>query len=84
MKTIIEAHSDLIESSKLHRRTPFAIHPCMGTHFSIARLSGCIKFNGDGYTYFPSTDELIRDDVLRLISKNKVKNKPEKLDQNLS
>ena len=49
----------------LHKRTPYGITNVSMTQFSIARHFGGIKYNGDDYTYFPHTDELIRDDVLR-------------------
>jgi len=39
------------------------------TQLSIARHYGGIVFNGQSYTYMPATDELIRDDVLKLIMK---------------
>lgn len=37
--------------------------------FSIARHYGGIKLNGQSYTYFAEHDELIRDDVLKAVSK---------------
>lgn len=48
----------------LHRRTPYGITNVRETQFSIARFYGAITFNGEHYTYFPDSDELIRDDVL--------------------
>ena len=41
------------------------------TQLSIARWSGIVTVNGDLFTYFAATDELIRDDVLRAIVKHK-------------
>ncbi len=41
------------------------------TPLSIARWSGVVTVNGDFFTYFPQTDELIRDDVLKAIAANK-------------
>lgn len=38
------------------------------TQLSIARYYGGIKINGNHYTYMP-TDELIRDDVLKFVTK---------------
>ena len=49
----------------LHKRTPYGIVDVSRSQFSIARHYGGIKYNGDEYVYFPETDELIRDDVLR-------------------
>lgn len=54
-----------LEACPLHRRTPFGIVGVTRTQFSIARFYGSIKFNGEMYTYFPDSDELIRDDVLK-------------------
>jgi hypothetical protein len=36
---------------------------------SIARHYGGIKYNGQDYLYLPATDELIRDDVFRWLTK---------------
>jgi hypothetical protein len=65
----------------LHKRTPYGIAGVSHTQFSIARFSGAIKFNGENYTYFPDTDELVRDDVLRWLKKSKKVqiNPPQKL-----
>jgi hypothetical protein len=53
-----------VESCGLHKKTPYGISPVKGTQFSIARHYGGIKYNGDSYSYFYETDELVRDDVL--------------------
>ncbi len=37
------------------------------TQLSIARHSGGANINGARYTYFPATDELWRDDVLKMV-----------------
>jgi hypothetical protein len=41
------------------------------TQLSIARYYGDIKFNGHFYTYFKGTDTLIREDVLRWLTKRR-------------
>lgn len=56
--------------------TPYVIQGVMHTQFSVARYFGACKFNGHTYTYFPSTDELIRDDVLKLVTKWRKPSKP--------
>jgi DNA integrity scanning protein DisA with diadenylate cyclase activity len=38
------------------------------TQLSIARHCGGITVNDQHYTYFPATDELIRDDVLQAVT----------------
>jgi hypothetical protein len=53
----------------LPRTTPYMIRYVTQTQFSIARYYGGIKFNGEHYTYFPDTDELVRDDVLKAVAK---------------
>ena len=45
----------------------FAFHHVSQTQLSIARYCGGITFGSYQYTYLPYTDELIRDDVLKLI-----------------
>ena len=39
------------------------------SQLSIARHSGRATVNGRRYTYFPATDELWRDDIVRMIEK---------------
>lgn len=53
-----------IEKCGLHRRTPYGMTNVSMTQLSIARFYGGCKFNGEDYTYIPTTDELIRNDVL--------------------
>jgi len=54
-----------LDECPLHKRTPFGISNVSMTQLSIARHYGGIKYNGDSYMYFPITDELVRDDVLK-------------------
>jgi hypothetical protein len=60
-----------LETCDLHKRTPYGIRGVSQTQFSIARYSGGCSYNGDSYTYIPTTDELIRDDVLKWKAKQK-------------
>lgn len=55
----------------LHKRTPYLIRGVSSGYFSIARYCGGIKYNGDSFTYMPTTDELVRDDVLKFIVKKR-------------
>ena len=66
---LTESEIYVLQTSKLHRNTPFAIYGVMNTQLSIARFYGGIRYNGDGYTYMPDGDELIRDDVLLFVTK---------------
>ena len=66
---LTESEIEALQSSNLPRKTPFAIQGVMNTQLSIARFYGGIRYNGDGYTYMPDGDELIRDDVLLFVAK---------------
>lgn len=54
-----------LEGCTLHRRTPYGMANVSMTQLSIARHYGGIKYQGDDYTYFHESDELVRDDVLK-------------------
>jgi len=54
-----------LEGCTLHRRTPYGMASVSMSQLSIARHYGGIKYKGDDYTYFPVSDELVRDDVLK-------------------
>lgn len=58
-----------LDDCKLHRKSPFGIANVSHTQFSIARYYGMINFNGYRYIYYPDTDELIREDVMRYKAK---------------
>jgi hypothetical protein len=57
----------------LDRSTPFIFSGVSNTQLSIARHYGVINFQGQTYTYFPATDELIRDNVLKFVTKMREK-----------
>jgi hypothetical protein len=65
----------------LSRKTPYGMTNVSMTQLSVARHYGGINFNGQTYTYFPDTDELVRDDVLAWSKGKKAKpaNKQEPL-----
>ena len=52
---------------------PYVISHASQTQFSIARHYGGCKFNGHEYTYVPTTDELIRLDFFKLVTKERKK-----------
>jgi hypothetical protein len=54
-----------LQLAGLHQRTPYAIHGVMNTQLSIARHYGGIHYQGEGYTYIPESDELVRNDVIK-------------------
>lgn len=72
---LTDSEIEALHTSNLPRKTPFAIQGVMNTQLSIARFYGGIRYNGDGYTYFPDGDELIRDDVLKFVTKLRKKNR---------
>lgn len=57
----------------LHDKAPYAIQGVSTGFFSVARHYGGAVFNGCGYTYLPATDELVRDDVLKMVRKMRKK-----------
>lgn len=63
----------------LPRETPYLIRDVSMGYFSIARYYGAANYNGQRYTYYDETDELIRDDVLAFVLKlRKKKRQPRK------
>jgi len=68
-----------LQSSELSKEKPFMIRGVSNSQFSVARHYGAVNYNGSLFTYVPDTDELIRDDVLAHIMKNR--NAAEKIDR---
>jgi hypothetical protein len=64
-----------------HIRAPYLISGISHGIFSIARHYGGMKYQGCSYTYIPESDECVRDDVLKFVTKlrkpKKVKTAPE-------
>lgn len=52
-----------------YTREPAVIRGVLHSQFSIARLFGGLTLNNRRYTYFPAGDELIRDDVLKHVTR---------------
>lgn len=61
--------SEVAAIQHLDRSAPYVIQNVTQTQFSVARHYGTCRFNGHLYTFFPATDELIRDDVLKFVAK---------------
>lgn len=61
--------SDLPTNKPDGSTLPYGWADVLHTQLSIARHYGGITFNGAQYTYFPSTDELWREDVCRFVVK---------------
>ena len=62
-----QPETDALQSSNLHRNTPFLIQGASNSY--IARHYGACEFKGDRYLYLADSDELIRDDVLAFVKK---------------
>ncbi len=67
MSYLTEAEVEAIQH--LGRDTPYCISNASMSQFSVARHFGACTFNGHSYTYMATSDELIRDDVLRFVTK---------------
>jgi hypothetical protein len=74
---ITDEEREALTKSDLPTDNPFLIGYASSGFFSIARHFGGIKYNGSHYMYFPDTDELVRDDVLRWLKKYRKENKNE-------
>lgn len=68
--------ADEVEAaSALHQRAPIAITDVGYGQFSVARHYGGCTFNGCAYTYLLAADELIRNDVLKMVAKMRKRSK---------
>jgi hypothetical protein len=71
MSYLTDEEQDALESSGLEPWTPFVIQNVSRTQLSVARHYGGCLYNGREYVYIPTTDELIRDDVVRWVTKRR-------------
>lgn len=69
MSHLTQAELEALQASDLPRDTPLVLRKVSHSYFSTARLCGGCKINGNHYTYVPTTDELIRDDVVKFLAK---------------
>lgn len=58
-------HLGGLDDCPLHTNKPYGYTHVSHGQMSIARHYGCMKVNGESYTYFADSDELVRDDVLK-------------------
>jgi len=70
---LTEEEFNALANCGLDRLSPYLITSVRNTQMSIARHYGGIEFRGKYYIYLPDTDELIRDDVLGWLNKNRRK-----------
>lgn len=59
---------DAVQVSGLDPFTPYVIQGVSQSQFSIARHFGGCTYGGREYYYIPTTDELIREDVVRWVT----------------
>ena len=71
MSFLTESETESIQH--LQRNTPYLITGVSHGFFSVARHYGGASYNGSHYTYIPATDELIRDDVIKFVTKARKK-----------
>ncbi|HWR21056.1 MAG TPA: hypothetical protein VN444_04250 [Verrucomicrobiae bacterium] len=64
---LTEAELDALQDSGLDPFTPFAIQNASMGQLSFARHYGGCRYNGREYLYIPTTDELVRNDVVKWI-----------------
>ena len=69
MSRLSQDEIDALQTSGLHTKTPFMMRGVGSGMFCVARFYGRAVFNGDNYTYFYESDELVRDDVLAWLAK---------------
>jgi len=68
---LTDAELDALHESSLDPFTPFVIAGVTATQLSVARHYGGCTYGGRQYYYIPTTDELMRDDVVRWITKRR-------------
>lgn len=71
MGHMTEQEIEALQATKLDRATPFVICGVSRSQLSIARFYGGCKFQGRNYSYIPTTDELLRDDVVKWLAKHR-------------
>ena len=62
---------DALQATNLDVATPFVICGVSRSQLSIALFYGGCKFRGRNYIYIPTTDELLRDDVVKWLAKHR-------------
>jgi len=71
MGHMTEQEIEALQATKLDRATPFVICGVSRSQLSIARFYGGCKFQGRNYIYIQTTDELLRDDVVKWLAKHR-------------
>ena len=71
MSYLTESELDALQLTDLSRAAPFLIGHVKSGYFSVARHYGGAKYNGWHYTHIPTTDELVRDDVIKWVQRKR-------------
>lgn len=71
MSFITQQELQALRAAPLSKTTPFAIAGVSTGQLSVARHYGGCRFGGQGYSYIPTTDELVRDDVVRWLARHR-------------
>lgn len=71
MSYLTESELEALQLTDLSRAAPFLIVRVKTTQLSVARHYGGATFNGWHYTYIPTTDELVRDDVIKWVHRKR-------------
>jgi hypothetical protein len=70
-----DAELDALQSSTLHRTTPFLVQGVSHGQLSVARYYGGCAYQGQSYLYIPLTDELVRADVVKWLRQYRTQQK---------
>ena len=68
---LTQSEIDALQLSTLPRDTPYIVQGVSHTQFSVARHYGGMTYQGKFYSYIPTTDELIRDDVVKWLKQHR-------------
>lgn len=69
MSYLSEAETKAIQ--RLHKRAPYVIKNISNSYFSVARLYGSMFYQGCQYLYMAESDECVRIDVVKHITKRR-------------
>lgn len=60
-----------LQTTTLHRNTPYQLFDCSRSKFILGRQKGYYHHEGYRYTYDAATDCLVRDDVLKYFTQRR-------------
>ena len=71
MNYLTDDELDAVHASGLDPFTPYVIDGVSQSQLSVARHFGGCTYGGREYAYIPTTDELVREDVVRWVTKRR-------------